>query len=146
MDIAKRNAAMSKDPSTRVGAVLFDPAIKSIVATGYNGFPAGKPDYQSDYEDRETKYRWVIHAEMNALQAAGRNGIPTEGLTLFCTHAPCEHCMKHIINAGIDRVVYDVGVKNEGMVNEKALRAVLKMACATGVSLFDYNNGMTTYD
>ncbi len=46
-----------------------------------------------------------IHAEMSAITDAARNGIPTKGGTLYCTTFPCHLCAKHIVAAGIKRVV-----------------------------------------
>lgn len=53
-----------------------------------------------------TEFGRVVHAEMEALLACGRNGIRTVGKTLFCTTFPCHNCAKHIVAAGIERVVY----------------------------------------
>jgi deoxycytidylate deaminase len=48
----------------------------------------------------------MIHAEMSAISDAARLGRPTKGATLFCTTFPCHICAKHIVAAGIDRVVF----------------------------------------
>ncbi|CAM2006423.1 CMP/dCMP-type deaminase domain-containing protein [Acanthopleuribacter pedis] len=53
-----------------------------------------------------TEYGRVVHAEMEAILAAGRQGISLKGTTLFCTTFPCHNCTKHLIAAGIARVVY----------------------------------------
>jgi cytidine deaminase len=53
-----------------------------------------------------TEYGRVVHAEMDALTGCGRVGIPTAGATLYCTTFPCHNCAKHIVAAGIARVVY----------------------------------------
>jgi deoxycytidylate deaminase len=53
-----------------------------------------------------TEYGRIAHAEMEALLACARNGIPTVGAHLYCTTFPCHNCAKHIIGAGIRRVVY----------------------------------------
>lgn len=53
-----------------------------------------------------TEYGRVVHAEMEALLSCARNGISTRGATLYCTTFPCHNCAKHIIAAGITRVVY----------------------------------------
>jgi deoxycytidylate deaminase len=53
-----------------------------------------------------TEYGRVVHAEMEALLACGRLGVSTQGSTLYCTTFPCHNCAKHIIAAGVTRVVY----------------------------------------
>lgn len=53
-----------------------------------------------------TEYGRVVHAEMEALLSCARNGLPTVGATLFCTTFPCHNCAKHIVAAGLQRVVY----------------------------------------
>lgn len=53
-----------------------------------------------------TEYGRVVHAEMEALLSCGRNGQSTVGTTLYCTTFPCHNCAKHIIAAGVERVVY----------------------------------------
>ena len=53
-----------------------------------------------------TEYGRVVHAEMEALLACARFGIATTGTTLYCTTFPCHNCAKHIIAAGVTRVVY----------------------------------------
>lgn len=53
-----------------------------------------------------TEYGRVVHAEMDALTACSRSQISTAGATLFCTTFPCHNCAKHIVAAGIKRVVY----------------------------------------
>lgn len=53
-----------------------------------------------------TEYGRVVHAEMDALTSCARSGISTQGATLYCTTFPCHNCAKHIVAAGISRVVY----------------------------------------
>lgn len=53
-----------------------------------------------------TEFGRVVHAEMDAILSCARTGIPTRGATLFCTTFPCHNCAKHIIDAGIVKVVY----------------------------------------
>ncbi len=101
LDLARFVAAWSKDPSTRVGAVIADG--KRVVSLGFNGFPAGCDDAADLYADRETKYRRVVHAELNALLFAGRD---VRGCTLYTwPFAPCPRCAGAVIQAGIWRVV-----------------------------------------
>jgi len=53
-----------------------------------------------------TEFGRVVHAEMEALLSCAREGIETVGSTLYCTTFPCHNCAKHLINAGVERVVY----------------------------------------
>lgn len=101
-DIAARNAAMSKDLHTHVGAVIVD-SDRNILSTGFNGFPRDvieTPTRQS----RPMKYLFTTHAEANAIAAAARNGHSLRKSTLFCTHPPCAQCAALIAQAGIIRV------------------------------------------
>jgi len=98
-------ADWSKDPSTKVGAVITHTHLKRIISTGFNGFPAGVVDSADRLMDRETKYEMVVHAEQNALMFAGERA---EGATLYVHPLPpCARCAVLIIQAGIQRVVCD---------------------------------------
>ena len=101
--IAHEVATWSKDPGTKVGAVLVND--KRILATGYNGFPSGIGDTLDRYTDREVKLAYTVHAEVNALLNAAKNGARTEGSTLYTTFHPCVNCAASVIQGGIARVV-----------------------------------------
>jgi dCMP deaminase len=92
-------AEKSKDPSTKIGAVLVRD--NHIISTGYNGFPIGVVDSKERYADREVKYDLVVHAEDNAVLSAARFGIPTLGATLYTQGVPCCECAKSVIQGGI---------------------------------------------
>lgn len=96
-------ALKSKDPSTKVGAVIVKD--NHIISTGYNGFPIGVNDFSDRYNNREIKYKFVVHAEHNSILAAARFGISTLGSTLYTSGLPCNNCMKSIIQSGISEVV-----------------------------------------
>jgi dCMP deaminase len=98
--MAQLVAGWSKDPSSKVGAVITDG--KRIVSIGFNGFPAGTDDDPSIYDDRERKYRRVLHAEQNAMSFAKRD---LTGCTVYITHPPCARCAAQIVQEGIKRVV-----------------------------------------
>ncbi len=105
MGVALLASKRSKDPNTQVGACIVDKT-RRILSTGYNGFPAGCSDdlfpWERDGED--TKYSYVVHAELNAiLNARGKN---LEGSRLYVDLFPCNECAKAIIQAGISEVVY----------------------------------------
>lgn len=101
--IAFEVATWSKDPGTKVGAVLVRD--RRIIASGYNGFPQGIEDFSERYEDRETKLALTVHAEVNAILNAAKNGAKTENTTLYVTFPPCVSCTTAVIQAGVTRVV-----------------------------------------
>lgn len=101
-DLCQRNAAMSKDPSTQVGAVIVRPD-RTIASMGWNGFPRGVRDYDERYEDRSVKYKIIVHAECNAILSARE---PLHGCTLYVSPMhPCANCAGMIVQAGIAEVV-----------------------------------------
>jgi len=95
-------SSASKDPSTKVGAVIVDEN-RRIVSTGYNGLPQGVEDTDERLNNRELKYKLIVHGERNALLFAGRS---VHGCTLYTTpFMPCSVCAGMVIQAGIKRVV-----------------------------------------
>lgn len=101
--IAYEVASWSKDPGTKVGAVLVTD--RRIIATGYNGFPQNISDSFERYEDRETKLSYTVHAEVNAILNAAKNGARTDSSTLYVTFPPCVRCSTAVIQAGVTHVV-----------------------------------------
>jgi len=102
--IAQSVAAMSKDPSTKVGALVIGPNME-IRATGWNGFPRGVHDTEERLNDRPTKCRFVVHAEANAIANAARSGVPLDGCSVLVTALhPCNDCAKLLIQSGIKTV------------------------------------------
>jgi dCMP deaminase len=99
--LAKHVAGWSKDPSTKVGAVIVRPD-RTIASIGFNGLPRGVNDTSERLSNREFKYPMVVHAEVNAITAAKES---LAGYTLYCTHPPCAGCAGTTIQAGIHRVV-----------------------------------------
>jgi dCMP deaminase len=92
----------SKDPSTKVGAVILTKDNK-VLSTGFNGFPRGVEDLVERYKDRPLKYQLVAHAERNAIDLCQ---IRPVGATLYCNKVfVCKECAKSIIQSGITRVV-----------------------------------------
>ena len=107
MGVAILAAQRSKDPNTQVGACIVD-GDNRILSTGYNGFPHGCSDddfpWSRSGNEGETKYQFVVHAELNAiLNARGKN---LAGSTLYVALFPCNECAKAIIQAGISKVIY----------------------------------------
>ena len=105
MGVAVLAAKRSKDPNTQVGACIVNKS-KRILSTGYNGFPYGCSDdtFSWEREGEDTKYQYVVHAELNAILNA--HGKSLEGSRLYVDLFPCNECAKAIIQAGIKEVVY----------------------------------------
>ena len=105
MGIAMLAAKRSKDPSTQVGAcIVSDDNI--IISTGYNGMPKGCSDdeFPWDREGAETKYPYVVHAELNAILNA--NGRDLRGSKLYVALFPCNECAKASIQSGVKEIFY----------------------------------------
>ena len=105
LGVAMLAARRSKDPSTQVGACIVSPD-NIIISTGYNGMPKGCSDdeFPWDREGAETKYPFVVHAELNAiLNASGRD---LRGSRIYVALFPCNECAKAIIQSGIREVLY----------------------------------------
>lgn len=101
LDLARLISSWSKDPSTKVGAVIVD-TNNRIVSVGYNGFPKGIQD-DNRLNDREAKYKIIVHAEINAIMFANKS---VEGCTLYTVpFEPCPRCAGFIIQSGITRIV-----------------------------------------
>ena len=85
LELAVHISNWSKDPSTKVGSVIVSPD-RRVLSMGYNGFPRGVVDTVERLEDRETKLRYVSHAERNALDNVDQD---LRGCILYCTLQPC---------------------------------------------------------
>lgn len=105
LNLAKHISTWSKDPSRQIGCVAIEPSTKRILSTGYNGFPRGIDDSIDRLNDRETKYKYVVHGEMNAVYNATMNGVSLFGAELYVYGLPvCSECAKGIIQVGIKKV------------------------------------------
>ena len=100
MGVAMLAAKRSKDPNTQVGACIVSPD-NIILSTGYNGFPKGCSDdeFPWDREGSETKYPFVVHAELNAILNC--NGKSLRDAKIYVALFPCNECAKAIIQSGI---------------------------------------------
>lgn len=102
LDLAKKISTKSKDPSTKVGAIIVRPN-NSICSTGFNGLPQKIRDRDEILNNREIKYKRIVHAEVNALIFAGEK---IDEYTLYTyPFMPCVPCSSIFIQAGIKRVV-----------------------------------------
>lgn len=104
LELATLVASWSKDPSTKVGAVIVRPD-RTVASVGFNGFARGVADLPIRLEDRTLKYPLTIHAEENAILSAHER---VAGHWLYSSMLPCGPCASRIAQAGIARVVCGV--------------------------------------
>ncbi|MAG73644.1 cytidine deaminase [archaeon] len=107
-NIAQVVSQRSTCHSRAVGAVIVDPVTNGIVATGYNGAAKGTEHCGTSCLTREPGKDWgkcrAVHAELNAILHAARNGVPTLNTLMYLSTTPCVFCARTIINAGIKEV------------------------------------------
>ena len=106
MTLAYLVSMKSKDPSTRVGAVIVGKD-NEIISTGYNGLPRNVKDKRDRYVNKDYKYLSSNHAEENAILHCARNGASSKNCSIYTPWIPCSRCAKSIIQAGISEVIYD---------------------------------------
>ena len=107
MGMAVLSSLRSKDPSTKVGAVIVSPANK-VISIGYNGMPSHLDEEQLTWnkgEGLDSKYLYVCHAEFNAILNTQNGGV-LQGARVYVTLFPCNECTKAIIQTGIKEVIY----------------------------------------
>lgn len=101
-EIAKAASRRSSDPHTQVGACLVKDL--HVIGVGYNGSPKG---FMKDFNWKsDEKYRYVIHAEMNAVANANAIGVCCAGADIYLTHSPCARCILLLIQNRIKRVYF----------------------------------------
>lgn len=115
LTITRTVAERSTCTRAKVGAVIVRD--KSILATGYNGAPSGMPHcldvgcliYRSQTPTGEVEENcWrTIHAEINAIAQAARNGAGIRDASVYITHSPCIHCLKTLVNTGIKNIYFE---------------------------------------
>ncbi len=138
MEIAELVSSRSTCLRRQVGAVLVRD--KHIIATGYNGAPRGishcmevgclREKLGIPSGQRHEMCRGT-HAEQNAIIQAALHGVSTDGATLYCTHQPCILCAKMLINAGVEKVVFQ-GEYPDGLALDLMNEARIKMVVWTG--------------
>ena len=128
MGVSLLAAQRSKDPNTQVGACIVDDQNR-ILSTGYNGFPQGCSDddfpWNRDESRGETKYQFVVHAELNAI--LNSRGKSLAGSKRYVSLFPCHECAKAIIQSGVSEVVY-LSDKYNGTVSDIASKRMLQAA------------------
>jgi len=105
LGLAKEVSTWSKDPSKKIGAVAV--GVKGqVLAQGYNGFPRNIRHTSERLNNRELKYKFVVHAEQNLIYNATYNGVSLDGSTVYVTGLPvCSECAKGLIQVGVKQVV-----------------------------------------
>ena len=125
LELAEQVSSWSKDPSRQIGAVAVGTK-GQVLAQGYNGFPRGIKDSPIRYNDREMKYKFVVHAEQNVIYNATYNGVSLDGATLYVWGLPvCSDCAKGVIQTGIKRVVMPLQEIPDHWVDSWALTQLL---------------------
>lgn len=131
MGLAHLSAMRSKDPSTQVGAVIVSQEHR-VVSIGYNGFPNGCGDddfpWGRDGAFGDTKYPYVVHAELNAILNSKHD---LRGCSIYVSLFPCNECAKAIIQSGISRIVYE----SDKYADTDATIASKRMLYAAGIEL-----------
>ncbi len=114
LELALKHSELSRDPETRVGAVIVGPG-GEVRSMGYNRFPEGITHTADRLKNREVKLSLMVHAELAAIVNAARIGIPLHGCTLYFAQTddtglvwggvPCTRCTNHILMAGLSEVI-----------------------------------------
>ena len=101
-------ATRSTCPSRAVGCVIIDIETKHVISTGYNGSPRGTAHCGESCVSRESGKSWekcrAVHAELNAILNAAKNGVSTDGCRMYLSTTPCVFCSRTLINAGVKEV------------------------------------------
>jgi dCMP deaminase len=107
LQLAETVAGWSKDPSRQIGCVAVNDK-GQILSVGYNGFPRGINDDPVRLNNREEKYKFVVHAEKNMIYNATHNGVSLDGSTVYVSGLPvCSECAKGLIQVGVKQVIMD---------------------------------------
>ena len=134
LNIAETVATQSKDPSTKVGCVIVSED-NYIISTGYNGF-IRKCDENFMTFEKPLKDLLSVHAEMNALintKSSLKNSI------VYCTHASCENCLKHLVQAGVKKIIYKHSNTNGNYLVGDRLEAIKRIIKATNIEFKNIN-------
>lgn len=104
LKLARQYASMSKDVSTKVGAVVTDKDSKHVYGLGYNGFEPNLPDTVERLNDRAFKLSWTVHAEENAIERAEQANPDKDRIhTIFVyPFIPCSRCSNRMLSWGTE--------------------------------------------
>ncbi|ASV44485.1 dCMP deaminase-like protein [Salicola phage SCTP-2] len=105
LSLAMDVSSWSKDPSSKVGAVLIN-SDKKVIGVGYNGLSRqySSKDEQKILQDRNLKYPRIIHAEPNCISNTEQR--ITSDDVMFITHQPCVGCINKMTQAGIRKIIF----------------------------------------
>lgn len=136
MDIARITAVRASCDRAQVGAVIVDED-RYIVATGYNGAPKGVQSCdEAGHSMVDGHCVRAVHAELNAITQAAARGVATKGCAIYCTHLPCLHCTKHILQAGIHQIYYATAYK-EDSVESKLARDMIRQGGGVAMQMLE---------
>jgi dCMP deaminase len=141
MDVAVTVSQKSKDPSTNVGCVIVDRKNRPI-SFGYNGSVMGSDENLMIY-DRPYKDMLSIHAEMNALIFAK---IDLTGCKIYVTNAPCENCLKHLLQAGVREFIYKNFDTNGHFMTEDRIKIISILIKSNKDVVYRNINGNSFFD
>lgn len=139
LDMALTVSKWSKDPNTKVGAVVVGEH-GQILSQGYNGFPRKIKDTDPRLSNREEKYKYVVHAEMNCIYNACLNGVSLKNAELYVYGLPvCSECAKGIVQTGIKKVImcYSDDIRDNW---KKSFEITEKMFSEAEVMHMTFNN------
>ena len=147
MKIAETVALKSKDPSSKMGCCVVDQN-KRVISLGYNGMIQGADESKMTLSERPMKYYFAIHSEMNAILFAKTD---LTGCTLYVEYAPCVDCLKHVLQAGITRIVYrQLRVESHKNKNAKSMETnttddavIALLESMPQVETLNYTNGLS---
>ncbi len=140
LDIAETVAHGSKDPSTKVGCIIVSKDNK-LISFGYNSFITGCDEKYMTF-DRPQKHTLTVHAEMNALISAHQS---IRDSTVYLTHASCANCLKHLIQAGVAKIVYKQSNTNGGFVSGDMIDIIERFVKSTNI-IFENAEGVKFLD
>lgn len=141
LKLAHEVASWSKDESTKVGAVITT-VEGAPISWGFNGMAMGVDDTIIERHTRPEKYKWMCHAERNAMDLAPR---PLDGCVMFVTFSPCSSCAQSIIQRKIKTVIIDSKYTYDKMPDRWAadMKTAVDMLSEAGVEVL---SGETTQD
>jgi len=113
INIARQVATRATCPRKSVGAVIVRD--RTILSTGYNGSARGLPHCTDAgcMMDEGNHCIRVVHAEINAVAQAARQGVRLEGATLYCLLSPCWPCFRTLVNAGVREMIYETFYRDD---------------------------------
>ena len=137
ISLARMISTWSKDKSTKVGAVLVKD--RRIIASGFNGLPVGVDERPPWRHVQPAKYLFTEHAERNCIYQAAKQGIATDGTTMYLMFGPgpCADCARAIIQAGVKEVVMPTNnnFPGKGPQWEESIKTAIAMLNEAGVKL-----------